>query len=101
MAKVNRVSSAENDMLASPTYYDHLELWQDKSKAFTQEVTATSKPGTQLEWIIGGFYLRQHALQKIDERSSTPASTAPNFGAGPKPSRRRSSTVTNTYSRWP
>jgi iron complex outermembrane receptor protein len=70
---MNRISSAENDMLASPTYYDHLEYWQDKSTAFTQELTAASKPGTQLEWIVGGFYLRQRALQKIDERSNVPS----------------------------
>lgn len=76
---MNKTQSAENDLLASPTYYDHLEVWQDKSTAFTQELTIASQPGTRLEWIIGGFYLRQRALQNIDERSTIPASTAPNF----------------------
>lgn len=78
---MNKIQSAENDLLASPTYYDHLEFWQDKSTAFTQELTISSKPGTRLEWTVGGFYLRQRALQRIDERSSIPASTSPTFPA--------------------
>lgn len=76
---MNKISSAENDLLASPTYYDHLIFWQDRSKTFTQEITLASQPGGRIEWIVGGFYLRQRALQKIDERSSIPASSAPGF----------------------
>ncbi|WP_157216319.1 TonB-dependent receptor [Flavisphingomonas formosensis] len=64
---MNKHQTSDNDRLASPFYFDHITLWQDKSKTFTQEVSLASVGNTALEWTVGGFYLRQRALQNIFE----------------------------------
>ena len=64
---MNKHQTSDNDRLASPGYFDHITLWQDKSKTFTQEISLSSVGKTALEWTVGGFYLRQRALQNIYE----------------------------------
>lgn len=62
--------TSDNDRLASPSYFDHIVYWRDKSKTFTQEVSLNSPTEQSVEWILGGFYLRQRALQAITELTS-------------------------------
>lgn len=64
---MNKNQTSDNDRLASPFYFDNITLWQDKSKTFTQEVSLASLGDSAFEWTVGGFYLRQHALQNILE----------------------------------
>ena len=64
---MNKHQTSDNDRLASPFYFDHIILWQDKSKTFTQEVSISSQPNPTFDWTVGGFYLRQRALQNIFE----------------------------------
>lgn len=58
--------TGDNDRLAG-TYFDHLVRWRDRSKTTTQELTLSSTSNHAFEWIVGGFYLRQRALQDIFE----------------------------------
>ena len=67
---LNKHQTSDNDRLASPSYFDHITLWQDRSKTFTQEVSLSSPDGRRFEWTAGAFYLRQHALQNIFEAIS-------------------------------
>ena len=64
---MNKHQTSDNDRLASPFYFDHITRWQDKSKTFTQEVSLASTGQQKLEYVVGGFYLRQRALQDIFE----------------------------------
>jgi iron complex outermembrane receptor protein len=64
---MNKHQSSDNDRLASPFYFDHIVFWQDKSKAFTQEVSLSSHSGGALDWTVGGFYLQQRARQTVLE----------------------------------
>ena len=75
---MNKHQASDNDRLASPFYFDHITLWQDKSKTFTQELSLSSKNNDSLEWTVGGFYLRQRALQNILEIVSPFAAAIPN-----------------------
>ncbi|MGI4879070.1 MAG: TonB-dependent receptor [Janthinobacterium lividum] len=67
---LNKVQSGDNDRYAYSDYYDNLVYWQDKSSTWTQEVSLASTGNKPLEWVIGGFYLRQRALQDILEYSN-------------------------------
>jgi len=64
---LNKYQSSDNDRLASPFYFDNITLWQDKSRTFTQELSLSSIGRQKLEYVVGGFYLRQRALQNIFE----------------------------------
>ena len=64
---LNKHQTGDNDRLASPFYFDHLVLWQDKSKTFTQELSLSSIGTNKLDYTFGAFYLRQRALQNILE----------------------------------
>ena len=64
---LNKYQLSDNDRLASPYYFDNITLWQDKSRTFTQEVSLSSIGRQKLEYVVGGFYLRQRALQNIFE----------------------------------
>ena len=68
---LNKFQTGDNDRLASSAYYDNLVLWQDKSRTFTQEVDLSSLGNQKVDWIVGGFYLRQKALQNILELTNT------------------------------
>ena len=64
---LDKHQTADNDRLASPFYFDHVIFWRDRSKTFTQEISLSSVGEQKLEYVVGGFYLRQRALQKIFE----------------------------------
>ena len=64
---LNKYQTADNDRLASPDYFDNIVLWQDRSRTWTQEVSLASTAGSRVEWVAGGFFLGQHALQNILE----------------------------------
>ncbi|MFT3965203.1 MAG: TonB-dependent receptor [Sphingobium sp.] len=66
--------SADTDRLAG-SFYVHTVRWRDKSKAWTQELSLSSHPGTALDWTVGGFYLRQRALKDYLSLGSAPALT--------------------------
>ena len=78
---LNKHQTSDNDRLASPYYFDHITLWQDKSKTFTQELSLSSLNDNRLEWTVGAFYLRQHALQNILE-TTIPAAAATTLSDG-------------------
>lgn len=64
---MNKHQSSDNDRLASPSYFDHITFWRDKSKTFTQELSLSSQSGAALDWTVGGFYLHQRARQTVLE----------------------------------
>lgn len=47
--------------------YDHVALWQNDTKSFTQEVNMSSNHKGPLEWIVGGVYLHSKNTQYINE----------------------------------
>lgn len=52
--------------------YDHIALWQQETKSWTQEVNAASNGDGPLTWIVGGIYLWSKNPQYIVEyRSAT------------------------------
>ena len=67
---LNKQQSMDIDRLSDPNNFDNYPIWQDKSKTFTQEVSLSSASGGTLEWTLGGFYLRQRALQKVLETTN-------------------------------
>jgi len=82
---LNKRQSSDNDRLANPGYFDHITIWQDRSKTWTQEVSLSSLNSPRFDWTLGGFYLRQRALQNIFEETNpyAAASVLPN-GTGVK-----------------
>ncbi len=54
-------------------------LNSDATNKFSQEVRLSSKPGTTLEWLLGGFYTKEHTLvrQTIELNSPTGALISP------------------------
>ncbi|AHE55078.1 hypothetical protein NX02_17000 [Sphingomonas sanxanigenens DSM 19645 = NX02] len=66
--------TADTDRLAG-SFYVHTVRWNDRSKAFTQEVSLASQAGGPLDWTVGGFYLRQRALKDYLSLGSGPALT--------------------------
>lgn len=67
---MNKNQQSESDRTSNPDIFDHLVRWHDKSKTFTEELTLSSQNTSSLEWTLGGFYLRQRALQDILELSA-------------------------------
>lgn len=67
---LNKKQSMDIDRLDDPNNFDNYPIWQDKSKTFTQELSLSSASGGELEWTLGGFYLRQRALQKVLETTN-------------------------------
>ncbi|OJW69129.1 MAG: TonB-dependent receptor [Sphingomonadales bacterium 63-6] len=63
--------TADTDRSAG-AFYVHTVHWQDKSKAFTQELSLSSQPGGNVEWVLGGFFLRQRALKDYLSLGSNP-----------------------------
>lgn len=79
---LNKNQTGDNDRYTYANYYDNLVFWQDRSSTWTQEVTLSSTKNDQFDWTMGGFYLRQHALQHIVEYSSRPQVFDPSNGEG-------------------
>lgn len=77
---LNKDQSVDNDRYAYPAYHDNIVKWQDMSSTWTQEVSLSSTPNTSVEWTVGGFYLRQHALQNILEYTTGGFSVDPSNG---------------------
>ncbi len=75
---LHKNQTGENDRLAYAFtgYYDHLVKWRDTSKTWTQELNLSSDGEGPLQWIVGAFYLRQHARQDILEYAGTDANPA-------------------------
>ncbi|KQM14753.1 TonB-dependent receptor [Novosphingobium sp. Leaf2] len=67
---MNKNQTSESDRTANPAIFDHLVRWHDRSKTFSQEVTLSSQNTSTVEWTLGGFFLRQRALQDILELSA-------------------------------
>ena len=51
--------------------YDHIALWQQKTKSWTQEVNLASDTHSRLKWIVGGVYLHSKNASYINEYSGT------------------------------
>jgi iron complex outermembrane receptor protein len=73
---LSKHQTGDNDRLASPYYFDNLVLWEDESKTFTQELSLSSMANKSFEWTLGGFFLRQRALQNIFETTIPSAAAA-------------------------
>ena len=67
---LNKHQNGDNDRFTYSDYYDNLVYWQDRSSTWTQEVSLSSTGNKKLEWVVGGFYLHQRALQNILEYST-------------------------------
>ncbi len=50
--------------------YDHIALWQQNTKSWTQEVNLASDNDGPLKWIVGGVYLHSKNGSYINEYSS-------------------------------
>ena len=61
--------TSDNDRLdtALTGQFDNIVLWNDRSRAFSQEIDLTSNPGGPIDYIAGVFYQKQHARQYIVE----------------------------------
>ncbi|HEY2032167.1 MAG TPA: TonB-dependent receptor [Rhizomicrobium sp.] len=55
--------------------YDHVAGWNTKLRSYTEEFDILSNPGSQLEWIVGFFWLKQSSDQFVAEFEG--------FGAAP------------------
>lgn len=77
---LNKNQSGDNDRYVYTNYHDNIVKWQDYSSTWTQEVSASSTPNKSVEWVVGGFFLRQHALQNILEYTTGGFSTDPSNG---------------------
>jgi iron complex outermembrane receptor protein len=52
----------------NPLFLGHdVEWFTHDSQAITQEVDLSSKPGTRLDWVVGGFYLRSRYKVAYDQ----------------------------------
>jgi iron complex outermembrane receptor protein len=51
--------------------YDHIALWQQTTKSFTQEYNLASDNTGPLKWIVGGVYLHSNNSSYINEYSSS------------------------------
>lgn len=71
---MDKRQTADTDRLAG-SFFVHTVRWRDKSKAFTQEVSLSSQDQGSLDWTLGGFYLRQHALKDYLSLGSNPGLT--------------------------
>ncbi|MFT4089975.1 MAG: TonB-dependent receptor [Asticcacaulis sp.] len=58
---------SDNDRSAG-AHYDHIVKWTDTSRALSQELSLSNGRDAQFEWVVGAFYLVQHARQDILER---------------------------------
>jgi iron complex outermembrane receptor protein len=67
---MNKNQTSEGDRTSNPAIFDHLVRWRDRSKTFTEELSLSSQNTTSVEWTLGGFFLRQRALQDILELSA-------------------------------
>lgn len=47
----------------------------DRTSKFTQEVRLASKPGTTLEWLLGGFYTKEHTQVRQAINLNSPTGT--------------------------
>ncbi|MDE1145907.1 MAG: TonB-dependent receptor [Azospirillaceae bacterium] len=54
--------------------YDTVAAWNTKSRAIMEEVTLSSNPGTDLDWIAGVFYMHSHSSQYVVEYKGTDTS---------------------------
>jgi iron complex outermembrane receptor protein len=67
----NETAANDRSTFALAGYFDHVVLWKDTSRSWTQEVNLSSTDAGKLKWITGVFYLHQNALQDILEYSGT------------------------------
>ena len=51
--------------------FDDVAAWNTSVNNFTEEFDILSKPGSRLEWIVGGFYLNQTSHQFVAEFEGT------------------------------
>jgi iron complex outermembrane receptor protein len=71
---MDKNQTADTDRLADD-FYVHTVHWRDWSKAWTQEVSLSARPGSAVEWTVGGFYMRQRAAKDYLSLGNTPAVT--------------------------
>jgi iron complex outermembrane receptor protein len=64
----SQVSSS--DRTNDPGISDSLKPFSDKSKTFSQEISASSRGNQFIDWTVGALYLRQRASQNISEVGS-------------------------------
>jgi iron complex outermembrane receptor protein len=72
---LDKHETLDSDKLANPNFFNNINLWQDLSKTFTEEVSLSSAGHPRLEWTTGVYFLRQRALQDIFE-TTNPANAA-------------------------
>lgn len=65
--EADRLDVATNTLLGNPNKFDHVPAWQTETETIMEEFTLTSKPGTKLDWILGGFFTRLRSSQYVVE----------------------------------
>ena len=75
---LNHDQQSDNDRLSTALAgeFDNIVLWNDRSRAFSQEFDLTSNPGGPVDYIAGLFYQKQHARQYIVEFAGAGAAPA-------------------------
>jgi len=58
-------------------YYDHVQAWNTFMHDLTQELSIASRPGSSIDWTLGGLYLAQINHQFVDERSDVGGNPSP------------------------
>ncbi len=85
MSNSNQV---DRDRLSSDTvfFYDAIPLWDNKYRAYTQEVDLSSRPGSRLEWVAGLYFVKYSEVQNFVEFAGAgalpPSFTIPPDGSG-------------------
>ena len=75
--EVNHHGSVNEDGLnfnyLSPSFTPHdVEWFEHNSKSITEEINLASKPGTNLDWIVGAFYLKSRTTVAYDQYNLLP-----------------------------
>jgi iron complex outermembrane receptor protein len=68
---VNEDGLNYNFLSSSFTPHD-VEWFEHNSKSITEEVNLASKPGTNLDWIVGAFYLKSRTTVAYDQYNLLP-----------------------------
>ena len=55
--------------------YDDVAAWNTTLHNWSEEFDLVSKPGSPVDWVVGGFFLRQTSEQFVAEFECTPSAT--------------------------
>ena len=86
--EINHHGSVNEDGLnydyLSQSFTPHdVEWFEHNSKSITEEINLASKPGTNFDWIVGGFYLKSRTTVDYDQYNLLPGALTLNGNPTP------------------